>query len=406
MPDGQKDGANTAEDAAQSPDKLETDLKSLLVKLRKSRAALDAYQSSNRGVPDEARTSGDLHQTSEVEGETKRDEVLQGISSPEEPIETAGEMDVQDSRPEVGQPSAEVDGLLSDEMAKRGDEASEKAAAESDGGPPGAGVAGGTAESGDVVDIEDAEAIDAGGPVTSAGLENAGAPDNEVAARYSRQPEGDTVTVVESGDSENEPGSPEKSAKDIGDGHRGPATIYSQTNRPGRTQGTVPVNANDRNGLRKRRVHSSGNGLVNGGGSGRAHRRRLTNDTGLSNGIDPVKSSRTSPVNGAREAGDNGRGMITFKAAFNRIWYVVLALGIVGIAVGFYWDPLNGRLLEFSAIGPMQIGVVVGSFVFCILGIVFLIAPWEKDAGPRPRLSGGRHGSQPEIAEKASSEEE
>jgi len=270
----------------------------------------------------------------------------------------------------------------------------------------GAGDVDGTEGIGDAVDVVATEAVDAEGPAISAGLDRVDEPDKEGAIKKLRRPGGVVVAAVEADDSGEGPENLEKSAKDVAGLRHGPATKHNQTNRAGGPRGTVSFNGNTDKALRNRRGLSNGNRPAKGVGSGRVPQRGLTNGAGLSNGNDLVNGSRSGPTTGAKKGMVTGRGMTMAKATFNRIGYAVLILGIASAAVGLYWDPLNGRLMEFSSIGPLQMGVVTGGLIFCILGFVFLIVPWEKDAEPRPRWSGVCHGSRPKKTEKTSPEEE
>lgn len=76
------------------------------------------------------------------------------------------------------------------------------------------------------------------------------------------------------------------------------------------------------------------------------------------------------------------------------IGLAVSALGIVGAFVGIYWDLINGRKFELSAIGLMQMVMIAGGVILCIAGIVILSVPWNRrGGGAAPEKAGGQDSS-------------
>jgi len=76
-----------------------------------------------------------------------------------------------------------------------------------------------------------------------------------------------------------------------------------------------------------------------------------------------------------------------------RKWFgiglAISALGVLAAFVGIYWDLINGRKFELSAIGLMQMVMIAGGVILCIAGIVILSVPWNRRGeGPAPEKAG------------------
>jgi hypothetical protein len=69
------------------------------------------------------------------------------------------------------------------------------------------------------------------------------------------------------------------------------------------------------------------------------------------------------------------------KAAVRK-WFgiglAISAMGVIGAFMGIYWDPINGREFKLSDIGLMQMVMIAGGMILCIVGIVLLSLPWDR----------------------------
>lgn len=60
------------------------------------------------------------------------------------------------------------------------------------------------------------------------------------------------------------------------------------------------------------------------------------------------------------------------------------ALGLAGAVVGIYWDPINGRGLVSGSIGTMQMLIIGGGAILCVLGAALLVLPRREPSPARP----------------------
>jgi hypothetical protein len=111
----QEGHGNSEKNMARSPEPPGTDIKSMLAKLKRSLAVLEANRSTNGNMGGGAQVPGDLHQESGGAGELTKEELSQGSRSPAEPVDAAITTALEGQQPgDEPQPSG-VDDSLPDE---------------------------------------------------------------------------------------------------------------------------------------------------------------------------------------------------------------------------------------------------------------------------------------------------
>jgi len=147
---------------------------------------------------------------------------------------------------------------------------------------------------------------------------------------------------------------------------------------------------------------TNGNDPAHGAGrKGGAGRGGLQDRNGLSNGNERFNDLRQVQKMGARR---DGRREAPSKASAGRranLLRGTSALGLAGTVAGFLWDPINSRDLELKGIGVLQIGMIAGAVLMCIIGIVFLLVPRKHSTSSVCVEAPGRKRTQEPVAKNA-----